>query len=204
VTSDSKGHVEDLLKSDDEVVFLLRGDLCFEDCSPAWDSFAAENGGSNISREEMRGRNVLDFVPGVLRTFYEQKYWFVQSRNSREEFDYHCSSPEKIRLFRMSIQRLKAGFLVVNRLALQEECEVRPPLEPQERQSYVAPNSLLTMCANCRKVRWPADQTRWDWVPEFLNETGLKITHGLCPRCITLVYGDLLTAPSGVGPIHGH
>jgi hypothetical protein len=164
--------------------------LRFLECSPAWDAFARDNGGHGISRKEVLGKDSRDFTPDVLRKFYEHKYSLAQHNGSPIEFDYHCSSPEKIRLFRMSIRSLEGNLLVVNRLTLEEECEMRPPLKAEERQEYLSAGNFLTMCANCRKSRRNDIQKTWTWIPEFLAETGLRVSHGLCPRCVLLLYGQ--------------
>jgi len=190
VTGNFDPTVQELLKSQNDVVFLLDADLRFLDCSPAWDSFATANGGHGISRDEILGKNILDFTPEVLRGFYEHKYRLAEYHGSWNEFDYHCSSPESIRLFRMSIRPQPDAILVVNHLILDEECEIRPPLTAEERREYISADNLLTMCANCRKVRRLDTQDAWIWIPEFLNETGLQISHGLCPRCFSLLNGD--------------
>ena len=188
--------LQNLLLSRNEVVFLLSPELRFLECSPAWDSFAAGNGGRGISRSEVAGKSILTFVPEVLRKFYEHKYWLVQHQHSPVDFDYHCSSAEKIRLFRMVLRPMKDFILVINRLTLEEECEVRSPLLPEEKRNYLSASNFLTMCAFCRKAR--RNDQQWDWVPEFLNEPELRTTHGLCPRCISVLYGDL-SLPVGPG-----
>ena len=108
----------------EDVIYLLDAELRFVDCNPAWDKFAADNGGRGISRAEVAGRLILDYVPDVLRTFYVHKYWFAKRSEGWTEFDYDCSSPEKIRLFRMAMKGIEDALLVVNHLRLEEECEV--------------------------------------------------------------------------------
>ena len=46
------------------------------------------------------------------------------------------------------------------------------------------------MCANCRKTKRRADPRSGIGIPHFLNDDGLTVSHGLCPRCLTLVYGQ--------------
>ncbi len=171
-----------------DVIYLLDAELRFTDCNPAWDEFAAQNGGIGISREEVLGRLILDFVPDILRTFYVHKYWYAQHQEGWTELDYHCSSPEKIRLFRMGMMGVAKELLVVNHLLLEEACEIGPALS-EVRNLYVAPGNLVTMCANCRKTKRHDDTATWDWVPAFLQEHDLKISHGLCPRCAAHLYG---------------
>jgi len=181
--------VQTLLASPKNVAFLLDRDLQFVDCSPAWDTFAAANGGRGISRREMQGRNILEFIPDVLRQFYEHRYRLARHTEIFDDFDYHCSSPEKIRLFRMSLRPVEEKLLVVNHLVLEEDCELRAPLTVREREEYVSAGHLLVLCANCRKAKRRNSPQAWTWVPEFLNAFELEVSHGLCPRCKQLLYG---------------
>jgi hypothetical protein len=174
---------------DQDVIYLLDGDLRFIDCNPAWDSFAAANGGRGIARTTMPGRLILDYVPEVMRTFYVHKYWFAKRTPGWTEFDYDCSSPEKIRLFRMSMMPIEDGLLVANHLRLEEDCAPTSPLTDARKKDYISSAGIVTMCANCRKTRRVDDFTRWDWVPEFIRDTeGRPVSHGLCPRCASLLY----------------
>ncbi len=171
-----------------DVAYLLDRELRFVDCNPAWDKFAAENGGHGMTRPEVSGRLILDFIPDVLRAFYVHKYWQAERSNGPTEFDYNCSSPEKIRLFRMKMIPQEEGLLIVNHLRLEEECNVTSPLNPEEREMYVARDGFTTMCANCRKTKRRNDDATWIWIPEFLSDHSLTVSHGMCPRCFVLFY----------------
>jgi hypothetical protein len=171
-----------------DVIFLLDHELRFVDCNPGWDTFAAQNGGRGIFREDVLGKSILDFVPDVLRDFYVHKYWFAKRSQGWTEHDYHCSSPEKIRLFRMGITPVGTELLVMNHLLLEEDCIVRPPLQEADTPKYISPGGLATQCSNCRKTKRQDDPASWDWVPELLQHPELKISHGLCPRCVTALY----------------
>jgi hypothetical protein len=172
----------------EDVIYLLDEELRFVDCNPAWDQFAADNGGIGISRADVFGRSILDFLPDVLRSFYVHKFWLAQRSEGWTEFDYHCSSPEKLRLFRMAIIGVAKELLVVNHLRLEEKCEIRAPLTDAELEQYVSADGFTTMCANCRKTRRLDDGAIWDWIPAFLHDSNLKVSHGLCPRCIASLY----------------
>lgn len=172
----------------EDVVYLLNAELRFVDCNPAWDEFAAANGGVGISRAEVMGRLILDYVPEVLQSFYVHKYWFAQHSEGWTEVDYDCSSPEKIRLVRMAMKGVGHELLVVNHIRMEEPCEARPALTEAEREHYVSPDNFVTMCANCRKTKHRDDATRWDWISSFLEDRSFKVSHGLCPRCIAHLY----------------
>jgi len=178
------------LNSEEDVAFLLDADLRFLECSPAWDLFATANGGRRISRKQILGTCILDFTPDILRKFYQYKYSLARTEDGTIEFDYHCSSPDKIRLFRMFISVFEDNILIVNHLKLEEACDVRPPVTAEERQLYIYAGNFVTMCANCRKVRRADVKDTWVWVPEFLVESELQVSHGLCPRCLELIYGN--------------
>ena len=174
-----------------DVIFLLDAELRFVDCNPGWDSFAANNGGYGILRHEIQGRSILDYMPDILRTFYVHRYWLAKRSEQPTALDYDCSSPEKIRLFRMTMTPLADGLLVVNRLRLEEACPAAPPLTEERRLLYAAPHGVVTMCANCRKSRRRDDATLWEWVPDFLRSRAVPVSHGLCPRCVSLLYGPI-------------
>jgi hypothetical protein len=181
-----------ILESDDwktDVMYLLDDELRLVDCNPAWERFAVENGGHGLSGPEVCGRMILDFVPDVLRTFYLHKYWLAKRSTTGAHFDYDCSSPECIRLFRMTLLPLDDLLLVNNHLRLQEKCEARPPLTLEEANDYTSPTGFIVMCANCRKTKRCESETQWDWIPEMLSHDSLKVSHGLCPRCKTHLYG---------------
>jgi hypothetical protein len=172
-----------------DVIYLLTDELRFVDCNPVWDTFAAANGGRGISRLEIRERLILDYVPDILRTFYVHKYWFAKRASGWTHFDYDCSSPEKIRLFRMAMMPIGDKMLVSNHLRIEEECEVKLPLTEEQADLYISPTGMAVMCANCRKTRHLGNETQWDWIPEMLRRDDFKVSHGICPRCSVFLYG---------------
>jgi hypothetical protein len=172
-----------------DVVYLLDAELRVVDCNPVWDRFAQENGGCGISRPEIRGKMVLDYVPDALRTFYVHKYWFARRAEGWTYFEYDCSSPEKIRLFQMAMIAVDDSLLITNHLRVEEACEVKPPLTAEQARRYISPGGLATMCANCRKTKQLDDEVQWDWIPEMLHRESFTVSHGLCPRCSLYLYG---------------
>jgi len=181
-----------ILERDDwmiDVMFLLDDELRLVDCNPAWERFAVENGGLRLSRAGVCGRLILDFVPDVLRTFYLHKYWLAKRTADGTYFDYDCSTPDRIRLFRMTMLPLEDLLLITNRQRLDEKCQARPPLTVEESSHYISSTGFVVMCANCRKTRHRESEMHWDWIPEMLSHDRLKVSHGLCPRCKTHLYG---------------
>ena len=49
---------------------------------------------------------------------------------------------------------------------------------------------LLPICSSCKKIR--DDQGYWKQVETFVGEhTGARFSHGICPECITRLYGKI-------------
>jgi hypothetical protein len=53
---------------------------------------------------------------------------------------------------------------------------------PADDQQYVR-DTVITMCASCRRIRVPDAVDRWDWVPEYVRHMRPNTSHGLCPPC---------------------
>ncbi len=174
----------------EDIVFLLDEELRLLDVNEKWDTFAMANGGRNLSLDAVRGSSILSYTPEVLRGFYFVKYEAARRSQKPIRFEYDCSSPEKIRLFRMEISSVETSLLVVNHLLLEEPWVVREPGSALEASLYSTADKIVTMCANCRKSRRVDLPETWEWVPEFLLDRGLLVSHGLCPRCFTRFYVD--------------
>ncbi|MBT3530437.1 MAG: hypothetical protein HOF74_01420 [Gammaproteobacteria bacterium] len=52
--------------------------------------------------------------------------------------------------------------------------------------------SILPMCASCKKTRNEAGE--WKSIEQYIEdqESGLQVSHGVCPECSKDLYGDLL------------
>lgn len=49
--------------------------------------------------------------------------------------------------------------------------------------------TMLPMCANCKQTR--DEQGNWKSIETYIEEKrGLQVTHGVCPKCAKLLYGD--------------
>lgn len=174
----------------EDVVFLLDDQLCFLDVNGIWDKFADENGGSNLSLSTIKGSSILSCTPEVLRGFYVVKYEAARRSAEPIRLEYDCSSPEKIRLLRMEISSIETSLLVVNHVLWEEPSVVRKAEFSLDVSLYLSPDKIVTMCANCRKSKRLDLPETWDWVPEFLQDRRLRVSHGLCPRCVKRFYGD--------------
>ncbi len=184
--------VEELFETDEDVLFFLDRELRIAQCNRGWDRFAAANGGVGISRMEIQGRNIFEFIPDALVRFYHDKYSEALRTGLWIGFDYECSTPDVFRLYHMALRAIEtSGLLVVNSHLEGHRAPSSPAQESLADSSYSSPGGYITMCAHCRRTRRLESRDTWDWVPRFLRETGRKVTHGLCPRCIAYLYPDL-------------
>ena len=174
------------------VCYIVDKHFRFVHCNPAWDRFAAENGGRGLEREKMIGADLFASIPAPLVDAYKQAFESLDVTRPVWVKAYECSSPEVFRRFQMRIHLLdgrSSRFLVTNPLLVER---------PHERWSsasdtYVT-RDFITMCSHCRCSRRKGTPEHWDFVPEYLRLTGadkLRVTHGLCPICLVYFYPDL-------------
>jgi PAS domain-containing protein len=184
--------VQEVFETDQDVLYLLDADLRIAECNAGWDKFAAENGGVGISRTEVRGRPIFDFIPEVLVRFYRNKFAEALRGGHWIGFDYECSTPDVFRQFHMALRSVEySGLLVVNSYLANQRIPLASPDQVLADAAYLSPGGMITMCAHCRRTRRQDDSNTWDWVPRFLRYTGRKTSHGLCPRCTAYLYPDL-------------
>jgi hypothetical protein len=166
--------------------YMLGADLEITYCNPAWDRFAAENGGAGLVAESVLNRPVLDFFTTVMRDYYADLLARAGDTREMQCQEYECSSAAVFRSFQMQIYPLKNGFAVVNSLRA-ERTHSQEKLQPFD-QTYLQSNGLLRMCSNCRRTSRKGDSAQWDWVPGYLDQGLRNITHGICPVCRKYFY----------------
>src|SRR5664279_4990656 len=146
--------VQEVFETDRDVLYLLDAKFRIMECNLGWDKFAAENGGVGISRAEVRGRNVFEFIPEVLERFYQDKYSEALRVEHWIGFDYECSTPDVFRQFHMALRKVEySGLLVVNSYLPNQRTPSSLPNEVMDDSLYVSPGGLITMCAHCRRTR---------------------------------------------------
>ena len=183
--------VQDVFETEQDVLYLLDEEMRIAECNLGWDKFASANSGVGISRVEVLGRNIFEFIPEVLVRFYQEKFAEALRSGRWVGFDYECSTPEVFRLFHMGLRSIEqAGLLVVNSLLPGQRSPFMTPTEVLADSAYFSVGGTITMCAHCRRTRRRDYTNTWDWVPRFLRQTGRKVSHGLCPRCTAYLYPE--------------
>jgi CheY-like chemotaxis protein len=64
-------------------------------------------------------------------------------------------------------------------------------------------SGLLPICSNCKKIR--DDKGYWRQLEAYIRDhSEAEFTHGICPECMKLLYGDLMEdeADKGHEPVH--
>jgi PAS domain S-box-containing protein len=61
-------------------------------------------------------------------------------------------------------------------------------------ESITTLQGLLPICSNCKKIR--DDAGTWNQLEEYIiKHSGASFTHGVCPECMKLLYGDSPGSP---------
>lgn len=184
-----------VFRDDPSPIFGLWPDFRIAWVNRSYLDFAAANFGPDIATRWGEGARLWDAVGEPLAAFYEPPLARLFLEGREWSHVYECSSPTRFRRFRMTVSPVggRAGLLVVNTRVVDvpHDLLARPPREPSA--VYVGEHGLVRMCASCRRVcRASSDQ--WDWVPAWVEHLPPNVTHGLCPLCAQLLYGDLLKA----------
>lgn len=182
--------LRDVFESSDDIVYVLDEDLRIADCNSCWDKFAAENGGVGLALSDIRGRKIFEFIPTVLWGFYKKQYAEVRRSAQWLGFDYECSSPERIRLFHMSMKWVAGyGTIVVNSHFPSGRGLLPPAPQTVKESLYTDSFGSISMCAHCRQTQRQDQPELWEWIPQFVRDYGKRpVEHALCPPCRTYFY----------------
>jgi hypothetical protein len=178
-----------VLDQSPDVSYVVSENLDITYCNPAWDGFAREQGGCVAAMSaNVVGRSLLEFLPRELKDFYVELFADARALGQPVSHDYECSSAYVFRLYHMQIYPLQrgAGFVVQNSLRVERRHD-RVAREPSNAL-YADDQGWIHACANCRRTQRSASPAIWDWVPAYLANRDLKITHGVCPMCMEFYY----------------
>lgn len=178
----------DELASSEDTVYVLSADRRLLRTNRGWARFASANGGQALLEHDPTGLLLDDVLPDSLRDLYVRGFEGALATSKPWEHEYECSSPRTFRRFRMIAypSRDRQALLVVSSLLV----EVPHPAEPfGPVASAYTHRGLITMCANCRRVRNVEADQRWDWVPAWVERMPTNVSHGLCPPCVRFLYG---------------
>jgi hypothetical protein len=136
------------LETDSAVCYVLDSQLDIAYANPAWDQFAKDNDGSDLTADAVHGTNIFQVIPRILRRFYTRVFDEVRNKAMLWEHIYECSGPQRFRKFRMRVHLLNPDWLMVsNTLLIEEDLGWK-----SSAHDFVYRNrrGLIVMCANCR------------------------------------------------------
>lgn len=153
----------------------------------AWLDFAIENGCASLSRENVIGRSLWEFVAGATtRHLYETLGQLVVEQERTAEIHFRCDAPDYRRFMKMRLKPLPHACLRYECRILHEEGREAVSLDAAFLEMDAA---MVVMCSVCKKVQRPVDGA-WIEVEDAVNQLDLldagaacNISHGLCPEC---------------------
>jgi hypothetical protein len=180
-------------EDDAAIIYVLDRNLNIAYCNAAWDRFAMENGGASLFRRNQIGCNVVEITPPPLRPFYAKLYARALRGDQDVSCEYECSSGETFRRFHMDLMRKdipnQGSFLVIVNSLILETARQYPDIH-YEFRALCEENGLITMCSHCRRTRIPNGGDHWVWVPDLVRAMPRNVSHGLCPVCFDIHYGQ--------------
>jgi len=175
-----------LLKTSEQVSYILDSSLKLTYCNKAWDKFARQNSAPHLAGGTAIGQNLLSVTHKSLRPFYSNAFRSVTRENKVWESEYECSSPLLFRKFLMRVHPITPNgwFLVTNSIL------VELGHAPSENRSvdYADPDGQISLCVHCRCSKRIAPPERWDFVPSNLKPNMTNIKQDLCPLCREYFY----------------
>lgn len=168
------------------IVYTIDGSDRITSVNPAWEAFAAANGGGHLLAPAVLDQPLWDYISEpTTALLYRRLTERVRQTGYPVELKLRCDSPDCRRFLRLKVQpEPDAGLRFEVATILEEARAPIPWLEPG------APRTVETveMCAWCKQVLVGGD---WCEVEVALADHALAnrdmlpgITHGICPRCL--------------------
>jgi hypothetical protein len=179
------------LEDDPAVIYALDRRMKITRCNQAWNRFAIENHGAQLTRDRMAGFLVLNAIPAPLQEFYQTAFDSVVKDGTEFLHLYECSSAGLFREFQMRILPHETGLLIINSLVISRPHDRE---EHSAHEQYFGQQGIVAMCCHCRRTRRTDDSSQWDWVPAFVEAPPNAVSHGLCKVCLTYHYSRYRTA----------
>jgi hypothetical protein len=180
----------DWIEKDPSVTCAIDDSFRIIYCNAQWDAFATANGAPELTGSSVLGTNLFDVIPAPLKPYYHGVFREARQSDRVLQVDYECSSPDKYRVYQMQPFPLtdNGGFLLVHslRVNLAHRRKSRDPSDDR----YLTPEGMVKMCCHCRRTRRASSET-WDWVPSYLNQKAVPVTHGMCGICLAYFYPSM-------------
>ena len=112
----------------------------------------------------------------------------ICEKELKKEFQYLRSEYEKLHKKTIRMTTISDGYH--KKLHESNDKIEKKNIELEEAMSKIKILSgLVPICAGCKKIR--DDKGYWNQLEEFIsNHSDAEFTHGLCPDCAKIIYGD--------------
>ncbi len=183
-----------------DVIFMVDAKMRITYCNPAWDKFALANGGEDVVAARIVGTDLMCVIPAPLRDLYNEMFQRCREQHRTFDFDHECSSAEVYRLLHTNVLPLnRVGDLAfINSIRVERTHGLeRPRVDPAD--IYISAHGIISMCSHCRRSRRQDASGVWDWVPAFLQTREWKISHGVCPVCLSYFHSTFYSTSSTKG-----
>ena len=167
------------------IIYILDDKNRIVSVGGAWNKFADENDGINLTAKDIFGRQIWDFVTGdATRMWLEVIFQLARFRGTRVERPYRCDSPKLKRYMRMYIDPEHNKHLLVSHEILAVE-ERSAPL-------YIryGPNSLKNIrqrCSVCGRLNiggWQEPQAK-----HTDASNSISVSYTICNECQQTIPG---------------
>lgn len=172
-------------------------DMSLAFLNPSWFDFAQANAGEPaISARWNLGTCVLDAVSESLRAFCQQLFQDcltgTKEKGSLPQHVYECSSAEVYRCFAMHLYPLDGeGALIMHAPIVEYSHPMgKCPSFEAVRELYLDNNQVIHQCSYCRRVKNESETNRWDWVPDWVNNSPPEVCHITCGACMDHYFPD--------------
>lgn len=163
-------------------------------CSDSWDSFAAENDGSHLVFDRIRGQSIWNHI-ACGRTAELYKRIFASARAGKPvQFFLRCDSSNVRRLLHVSVSPTIDGHVRTTTLLFR--ADERDPLPTVVREDGPVEEDCYTLCTWCNKL----DADGWRELEDVAglrdadgNAVPLPVRCGVCPTCYERI--DHLVSP---------
>lgn len=170
--------------------YLLGLDLSLQYVNEAWRCFARENGAPNLGGSWPLPHPITHYFDVPMKELFVSRLARVLARNQPWSYQYECSSPEVYRKLNMRVAptALRDGLIVVHSRVVEVPGSSDRGLEDLVR-AYTDERGLIVQCSGCKRVRHPAECS-WDWAPSLVTADRENVSHGICPTCEFMYYGQ--------------
>ena len=161
--------------------YVIDADRKIVSVGGAWEQFSADNGGHNLSLEEIKDKSIFDFVVGdSARLWLDSLIRMALESNEPVQRPYRCDSPDTRRYMLMTIVPEESGLLTVQHALVAEEKRL-PRVSITRRDQSTNEGSQL-QCSVCGKIKSGEHWVEADEATQA-SELHLTVVNAICNQC---------------------